>query len=297
MADPQYTVTIYGAAPGTPLYEKGKPKLDDNGNPETSVPGHMYYVTSDGVNRSSWGFAPAAHGSLNGPGAVSRSDEESYHNPLYARTMEISKDQYDKLNEFGRAPDKHGFDMRYRDARNNCVDFTWAGLNHAGLKRTEKSLWDGKDHEVEGKLNYLPARNDDNIKTIRDPVPGSPLNKEERHPMPEMHWWQRVLTENEQRQPGGAGAQPAQSTQIASAATPPAVASNDDPFEQLARASASGDAKAFSAAAQGYMQSAEGQALMAAGREANQQQDAQRQHELAALQHEQPAAPQMRLRA
>ncbi len=284
MSDPKYTVTVYAAAPGTPIYKDGAPKLDGQGNPETSVPGHMYYVTSNGDERNSWGFAPVEHGSVNGPGGVSTSDAESYHNPLYARTMEISKAQYDKLNEFGKAPDKYGFDMQYRDARNNCVDFTWAGLNHAGLKRTEKSLWDGKDHEVDGKLNYLPARNDDSIKTIHDPVPGSPLNKEQRNAMPDMKWWLRILSENEVGQPNRPGASGA-----------PACASNEDTFEQLVRASASGDDRAFSAAAQGYLQSAEGAAVLAAGREANRQQDAHLQ-EYAALQQSQSATPPMSMR-
>lgn len=283
MPDPKYTVTIYAAAPGTPLYKNGAPRVDANGHSETSVPGHMYYATSNGTAQNSWGFAPKEQGSVNGPGGVSRSDLKSYHNPLYARTMEISKTQYDKLNEFGEAPDRFGFDMYYRDARNNCVDFTWAGLNHAGIKRTEKSLWDGKDREVDGKLNYLPARNDESIKTIRDPIPGSPLNKEQRHPMPQLQWWQRVLTEDERRPPGSPGA--------------PSVASTEDLFAQLARAAASGDDKAFSAAAQSHLQSADGQALMAAGRQAYEAQEIQRQQELASVQSMEPAVPQMRVRS
>lgn len=283
MPDPRYTVTIYTAAPGTPLYNSGTPLRDEAGNAQSSVPGHMYFVTSDGVNRKSYGFAPIKPGSVNSPGATTHADEDGNHNPLYARTMEVSKAQYDKLNEFGKAPEKFGFDLYYRDARNNCVDFTWAGLNHAGIKRTEKSLWDGKDHEVDGKLNYLPARNDESIKTIRDPVPGSPLNKEQRHPMPQLQWWQRVLTEDEQRPPGSPGA--------------PSVASTEDLFAQLARAAASGDDKAFSAAAQSHLQSADGQALMAAGRQAYEAQEIQRQQELASVQPMEPAVPQMRVRS
>ncbi|RYF72945.1 MAG: hypothetical protein EOO22_09875, partial [Comamonadaceae bacterium] len=114
MSDPKYTVTVYAAAPGTPLYKDGAPKLDDKGVPETSVPGHMYYVTSNGEARNSWGFAPVEHGSVNGRGGVSTSDEVSYHNPLYARTIEIDKARYDKLNEFGKDPANYGFDMQYR---------------------------------------------------------------------------------------------------------------------------------------------------------------------------------------
>ncbi|RYH32947.1 MAG: hypothetical protein EON54_20610 [Alcaligenaceae bacterium] len=297
MSDLKYTVTIYAAAPGTPFYEKGKPKLDDKGNPETSVPGHMYYAISDGSTRESYGFAPKEHGSVNGPGGVTSSDERTYHKPFYARTIEVTREQYDQLREFGKKPWEYGFDMQYRDARNNCIDFTWAGLNHAGLKRTEKSMWTNEAHEVDGKLNYLPANNDDSIKTIRDPVPGSPLNREERHPMPEMRWWQRgFLTENEMGQPGGPLASHGQPIQVASAAVMPPAASNDDPFEQLARASASGDDSAFSAVAQSYLRGADGRDVMAAGREANRQQDGLRQQEHAALQQSQPATPSVSMR-
>ena len=46
-----YTVTIYVAAPGTPLASGG-----------TSVAGHVYFVTSDGHSQNSFGFAPIEHG-------------------------------------------------------------------------------------------------------------------------------------------------------------------------------------------------------------------------------------------
>ncbi|MBS1174513.1 MAG: hypothetical protein H6R05_644 [Burkholderiaceae bacterium] len=45
-----YTVTIYVAASGTPLASGG-----------TSKAGHVYYVTSDGQNKNSFGFAPIVH--------------------------------------------------------------------------------------------------------------------------------------------------------------------------------------------------------------------------------------------
>jgi hypothetical protein len=47
-----------------------------------------------------------------------------------------------KAHDYGTQPLKNGFDLSYKDARNNCVDFTWSALNHANIKRTEpdKSL-------------------------------------------------------------------------------------------------------------------------------------------------------------
>ena len=281
MSDPKHTVTVYTAAPGTPIHKFGAPEVDSQGHPTTSPRGHMYYVTSDGRERNSWGFAPQELASVNAPGVVSRSDETSYQKPVYARTMEISKAQFDKLNEFGRAPEKFGFDLRYRDAINSSVDFTWAALNHAGLKRTQKAPWEDQRIELDGKSHLLPSRNDKDLRSIPAPVPGSPLNTEQRHPAPEMKLWQRPFSENQGEAPVVAGTSPAM----------PGAASIADTFERLARAAASGDDKAFSAAAQGYLQSADGQALLAAGREADQQQDAQRQREEAALVQAQSATP------
>ena len=197
MPDHKYTVTVYAAAPGTPLLdETGKQKLDGHGVPETSGPGHMFYVTSDGTNRISNGFAPITQGSPDGPGKIYHSDEMEYSKPLYSRTMEISKDQYDKLNEFAQDPKKFGFDLNYKDVRNNCVDFTWAGLNHAGIKQQNHldaplpglpgpSVRIPLPGHTDGKTSFRPAENVDDIRSIKDPVPGSLLNKEHSNPMPE----------------------------------------------------------------------------------------------------------------
>jgi hypothetical protein len=85
MDDDKYTVTVYVAAPGTPLVKDEKPGT-------TSGPGHMFYTTSNGHGESqSYGFAPRQHGSMDGVGYVSRNDVENYKDPLYSRTMEVSK--------------------------------------------------------------------------------------------------------------------------------------------------------------------------------------------------------------
>lgn len=132
-----YTVTIVIAAPGTPLYEDGKQQMVD-GEPASSAPGHMFFIIDDGNGKpTSYGFAPINHGEMNGPGKIYNSDSKEYHNPAYSRTIEISKEQYEKLQKFGEEPEKLGFDKEYRDVRNNCVDFTWAALNHAGLHRNK----------------------------------------------------------------------------------------------------------------------------------------------------------------
>lgn len=188
MAEPRYTVTIYVAAPGTPL------KLD---SPKTSLPGHMFYATSNGKEKpNSFGFAPVVQGNIDGPGHISYQDLDNYKDPLYARTMEISRSQYETLNDFGLHPERHGFDTYYKDARHNCVDFTWAALNHVGIQRV---LPFGKNGiPLDGPGAARPAHNVDAVESIHDPMPGSPLNKVHRNPMPEhRNLIQHLLSEQE----------------------------------------------------------------------------------------------------
>jgi hypothetical protein len=194
----KYTLTIYIAAPGTPLAQE-RPG-------DTSVPGHMFYAINDGTdNILSYGFAPIKQGTINGPGHIANNDVENYKDPLYSRTMEISKGQYDKLKEYGTHAAQHGFDTQYKDIRNNCVDFTWAALNHAGIKQQSRvgvidSIFghDGKissPADIEGKSSLRPAQNIDDVKTIKDPIPGSPLNKEHSNPMPKRDLLQHILSD------------------------------------------------------------------------------------------------------
>jgi len=188
--DDKYTVTIYVAAPGTLLIKDEKPGT-------TSGPGHMFYETSNGHDTpKSFGFAPLHHGSMDGPGTIVDDDNKNYKDPIYSRTMEVSKAQYDKLNEFGANPEKFGFDKYYKDARHNCVDFTWAGLNHAGIERQHHvdlpmtgvpygpSIRLPLPGHGEGKSALRPAENVDDVKSIKDPIPGSHLNSSHTNPMP-----------------------------------------------------------------------------------------------------------------
>ena len=78
--DDKYTVTIFVAAPGTPLRAGG-----------TSSAGHVYYKVAHGKDEMSFGFAPIEHGVVTGPGMVYINDTEQYKDPYYTRTMEISK--------------------------------------------------------------------------------------------------------------------------------------------------------------------------------------------------------------
>jgi len=177
----RYTATIYVAAPGTPT-----------GGGKTSFTGHMYVVLGHGEVEKSYGFAPREDYNTTGLGRVFDRDSVNYQNPLYARTMEITADQYNSIREFGEDPAAHGFDMKYDTGYNSCVDFTWGALNHAGLHA--KSL--GMEFKsFEGIVQ--PAKNVPAIESIEDPVPGSPLNKVERNAMPERDWKQFLLSDND----------------------------------------------------------------------------------------------------
>lgn len=178
----RYSVTIYVAAPGTP-----------RGEGQTSMAGHVYYTISAGHEQLSYGFAPATPGATSGPGKVFDNDLQRYERPLYARTMEISQEQYQKLLNFGDNPDLHGFNMEYQGAANSCVDFTWAALNHAGLHRT--SILGMPSTRFEGNLK--PLDNRDAIRSIRAPFPDSVLNREQHHPMPKRTLRQRLISEED----------------------------------------------------------------------------------------------------
>lgn len=137
MDKPRYTVDIVIAAPATPLMDP-KTGLQEvlDWVPQTSSPGHMFYVLhASGEPAKSFGFAPKVHGSINGPGDIMPDDADVYKDPLHTRTLEISEAQYRKLEAFGSDPEKFGFGKHYEDVRNNCVDFTWEALNHAGIER------------------------------------------------------------------------------------------------------------------------------------------------------------------
>lgn len=199
MDKPRYTVEIVIAAPGTPLVdERGVQKVVD-GVPQTSGPGHMFYVLHgpDKTTRS-FGFAPTEHGSMNGPGEVMKTDAVEYRNPHYSRTLEISEQQYRKLEAFGAHPDKYGFDLQYKDVRNNCVDFTWEALNHAGIQRKSsidvnalggpagQLLPDVRiplDIKGAGKDAFRPLRNIHGVDSIDPPFPDSELNQRKTNPL------------------------------------------------------------------------------------------------------------------
>lgn len=180
--DARYTVSIFVAAPGTPLKDGG-----------TSAAGHVYYEISNGQTKTSYGFAPIEHGVVTGAGMVYDNDAGQYQKPYYTRTMEVTKEQYEKLKEFGDSPDAHGFSTAYHGAANSCIDFTWGALNHAGLHRT--NLLFQQDKDFEGALK--PLSNEEPIRSIRAPFPDSDLNREVHNRMPQRDLMQRIISEED----------------------------------------------------------------------------------------------------
>lgn len=268
----RYTLTVYAAAPGTPIRTVGNDGTDTFAN---SVPGHVYYGISDGGKPESWGFAPEVHGSVNGPGIASKGDADNYVDPIYARTMEISKEQYERLQEFGNDPKKFGFDMNYKDIRNNCVDFTWSALNHAGIQRTHGHIGHLQPHGVEGKGSYLPIGAPNDFRTIRDPFPGSDLSRETLNQAPSREWWQAPFGDFDRT----------------------LSQANDDPFDRLVAAAQSGNDKAFDDVGEDFLQSYEGKDFLETGLEHNRQQEladqALAQQQMQQQQQQQQQAPAM----
>src|SRR5258708_30841631 len=111
-------MTVYFAAPGTPLVQGG-----------TSTGGHMWFsLSSDGMTEKSYGFAPITHGVPVGGGTVYRDDLDTYTEIAYAKSIFITQAQYDIVKNFAENPTSKNFSMAYDIAQNSCVDFTYSAL-------------------------------------------------------------------------------------------------------------------------------------------------------------------------
>lgn len=170
----RYTVTLFLAAPGTPLNSGG-----------TSPRGHMYFQASAGEETHSYGFAPPrlAAGALavdSQAAEVAFDDADEHLNPYYSRTLEISEEHYGCLRDFAEEPEEFGFDVDRPATINRCSDFVWAALDHAGLHPRPAPLDGGSDLGEFAVLFNLPE-----IQCIAAPFADSGLNGEQHHPMPE----------------------------------------------------------------------------------------------------------------
>jgi hypothetical protein len=137
----EYTLTVKIAEGGT--------KYINDGKEGSSFAGHMWYSLSDGSeNNNSYGFASGENKAKPfGVGDFIKNDDEAYQDTYYTLTKEITKEEYDKLKEFGENPEANGFTGDYNALSNSCVDFTWKALEHAGMN----------NEQYEGKI--LPTSN------------------------------------------------------------------------------------------------------------------------------------------
>jgi len=203
MSESYYTLTIHIAEGGTPRFNARRKVWEDA--KDTSTAGHMWYSLQKGGEGQdekgallSYGFEPEGEksGPRSAPGEVSTDDIKIYHQPLYERTMEISKEQYDSLMEFGQDGKNkewmHGFESKYHALTNSCVDFTWGALKHAGLEWDLPAQFHGPNVDstpaYRGPINghfegdLTPRDNRDEIDKLIDPIPGSKHNRTRHGP-------------------------------------------------------------------------------------------------------------------
>jgi len=219
MSNKKYTLTIYVAAPGTPLFDidTGKPQLDEaTGQQKTSQPGHVFYGISEDGGRTiqSYGFAPPENTDKyhwyhpDKPGDVQKGEHKEYRNPVYERTMEITAEQYKALQKFGENPQNYGFNRStYNWTTNSCIDFTFTALYRSGIYKGKEYIhhFEGvevgrtRDNSYEGTIKVLP--NIEEFDKIPNQIPGSNLNHTIKREMPSRTFGQWLISENEREQP------------------------------------------------------------------------------------------------
>lgn len=210
MSEKRYTLTIFVAAPGTPLLKDGQVQ-HQNGKLVTSDPGHIFYgISADGGKTvQAYGFAPVSRDKLSllsfdMRGNVQKNEHKVYQNPVYARTMEITEQQFKTLESFGKSPQSYGFNKDiYNWMDNSCVDFTYTALTKSGIYQGREITYRKEGVEIgtvrspfEGTVKVLP--NIREFEKISNQVPNSNLNKTQRNPMPERSFVQNLMVENEQ---------------------------------------------------------------------------------------------------
>ena len=219
MSNKKYTLTIYVAAPGTPLFDidTGKPQLDEETKQQkTSLPGHVFYGISEDGGRTihSYGFAPPKDTEKyhwyhpNKPGDVQKGEHKEYRNPVYERTMEITAEQYKALQKFGENPQNYGFNRStYNWTTNSCIDFTFTALYRSGIYKGKEYIHHFEGVEVgrtrnnshEGAIRVLP--NIEEFDKIPNQMPDSNLNRTIKREMPSRTFGQWIVSENEREQP------------------------------------------------------------------------------------------------
>ena len=147
MPERKYTLTIFVAGAGTPLFNSDStPKIDEHtGKQKTSGPGHVFYgISNDGGKTvTAYGFAPPDGSekfdwySPDKPGKVQPNEHKVYRKQVYRKTVAITEAQYKVLEDFGKNPKKYGFNEDiYNWNSRSCIDFVYAALNASNVYST-----------------------------------------------------------------------------------------------------------------------------------------------------------------
>ena len=224
MPERKYTLTIFVAGAGTPLFNSdGTPKIDEHtGKQKTSGPGHVFYgISNDGGKTvTAYGFAPPDGSekfdwySPDKPGKVQPNEHKVYREQVYRKTVAITEAQYKVLEDFGKNPKKYGFNEDiYNWNSRSCIDFVYAALNASNVYSTHsKDLY--RNGQKIGTINTSEKAatkvlgNIPEFEKIPNTISRYPegkntdeLMKNVEKLLPDRNVIQRLLTENEREQP------------------------------------------------------------------------------------------------
>lgn len=199
MSEPKYVLTVYIAAPNTLLFDGNGRPLEKNGEIQYSLPGHVFYsISNDGdKTRQSYGFEPKPSGMMK-PGHKAENDHLKYRNPAYERRIEITKEQYEALKNFGDNPGRHGFSTaRYNAFNHSCIDFVHTALRYAKVHDAKIAHIDRVNSSprlvsTDGYVKVLP--NKIFFNEIKEPFPNSELNRKIERELPEAPNWRRAIS-------------------------------------------------------------------------------------------------------
>lgn len=148
-----------------------------------------------------------------------RDEQDIYQDPIYVRTIEISKEQYDKLKAFGDASMDPAHISKltegkfstniYNAANNSCVDYVFHALRYSGVynHKTSRMVSTGERNEIgeeiyerrlvedDGRINVINNAKIFNKIPIAPQYRNSELNRldditpEERNSVP---WYLKV---------------------------------------------------------------------------------------------------------
>ncbi|MBB2964478.1 Hint domain-containing protein [Methylobacterium sp. R2-1] len=162
------------------------PPLSNVSGGTKTTTGHIWFELEDGGDIQSYGFAPAQHGSLVGPGKVWETDREYYLEKSYSKSIYISGTDAAKLGYFAENPDFYGFDTTYRGVgfgeggpANNCITFVFSALkqilpgigNYAGeilpvSNDSTKLQSILKEIEIKNAVDNIPDGTPSNVASI-----------------------------------------------------------------------------------------------------------------------------------